>query len=150
MGTYRTKPEEVEAVQFTGDASQPFAERTPAWVWSALTQGVLRFHTLGMTIEYSGLSEHVGPNDWLVMSADGIIRACEDKVFKQYYTSYRIRRTKAEIDAERKAEEEAAKPEVDAAALLATAASATATITDADVAEMEKALEAAFPELNVA
>lgn len=145
MGTYRTKPEEVEAVQFTGDGTQPFAERTPAWVWSALTQGVLKFHTLGMIIDYNGLSEHVGPNDWLVMSSDNVIRACEDKVFKQYYTPYRNRRTKAEIEAERKAEEEAAKQ-----GAVSVQGVATTAVTDADVAEMEKALEAAFPELNVA
>lgn len=141
MGTYRTKPEEVEAIQFTGDGTQPFVERTPAWVWSALTQGVLKFHALGMIIDYNGLSEHVSPNDWLVMNADGVIRACEDKVFRQYYTSYRNRRTKAEIEAERLAEA------ANVQTTVAPPAVAVTTATDADVEEMEKALAAAFPEV---
>lgn len=140
MGTYRTKPEEVEAIQYTGNPTEPFTERTPGWVWAAFSGAVLTFSAYGMTISYNGLSEHVSPNDWLVMSADGVIRACDDKVFRQYYTSYRNRRTKAEIDAERAAEAVAAKATVDAPALLSTA-------TDADVEEMEKALAAAFPEV---
>lgn len=101
MGNYRTKPEEVEAIQYSGSASKPFSETLPDWVWVALSTGVLRFTALGVNIEYNGLSENVMPNDWLVLSNDSVIRACEDKVFRQYYTPYRQRRTKAEIDAER-------------------------------------------------
>ncbi len=141
MGTYRTKPEEVEAIQFTGTPSEPFAERTPGWVWAAFSGGVLTFNAHGMVISYNGLSEHVSPNDWLVMSADGVIRACDDKVFRQYYTSYRNRRTKAEIEAERLAEAATVQTTVTAPAAAVT------TATDADVEEMEKALAAAFPEV---
>lgn len=141
MGTYRTKPEEVEAIQYTGNPTEPFAERTPGWVWAAFSGAVLTFSAYGMTISYNGLSEHVSPNDWLVMSSDNVIRACEDKVFRQYYTSYRNRRTKAEIDAERAAEAAAVQTTV------APPAVAVTTATDADVEEMEKALAAAFPEV---
>jgi hypothetical protein len=141
MGTYRTKPEEVEAIQYTGNPTEPFAERTPGWVWAAFSGAVLTFSAYGMTISYNGLSEHVSPNDWLVMSSDNVIRACEDKVFRQYYTSYRNRRTKAEIDAERAADAAAVQTTVTAPAAAVT------TATDADVEEMEKALAAAFPEV---
>lgn len=107
MGIYRTKPEEVEAIQYTGSTTKPFNENTPDWVWGALSYGTLKFTGLGLNIEYNGLVETVTPNDWLVMHNDGIIRACEDKVFVQYYTPYRVRRTKAEIEAEKKAAEAA-------------------------------------------
>lgn len=131
MGTYRTKPEEVEAIQYTGSTTSPFNERTPHWVWGAFSHGILKFAAHGMTIDYNGLSEHVSPNDWLVMSADGIIRACEDKVFQQYYTPYRIRRTKAEIEAEKAAEV------------------AAATGQPAEPDDLDRALNAAFPEGNI-
>lgn len=141
MGTYRTTPEEVEAIQYSGSTTKPFNETVPEWVWGAFSHGILRFTGLGINIDYNGLSENVMPNDWLVMSADGVIRACDDKVFRQYYTSYRNRRTKAEIEAERLAEAATVQTTVTAPAAAVT------TATDADVEEMEKALAAAFPEV---
>lgn len=97
MGLYRTKPEEVEAIQYTGGAAAPFSTPVPAWVWTGLSTGKLSFTAHGLEINYNGLTEMVGPEDWLVMSSDGVIRAAEDKVFRQYYLPFRKRRTKAEI-----------------------------------------------------
>lgn len=139
MGNYRTKPEEVEAIQYNGSASKPFSETLPDWVWVALSTGVLRFTALGVNIEYNGLSENVMPNDWLVLGSDGVIRACEDKVFTQYYTPYRIRRTKAEVEAERLAE-------AAAAAAFSATHEATAAVNVAGADELDRAMAAAFPE----
>jgi hypothetical protein len=115
MGTYRTKPEEVEAIQYTGSTTKPFDETVPDWVWGAFSYGTLKFTGLGINIEYNGLSENVMPGDWLVVGSDKIIRACDNKVFQQYYTSFRIRRTKAEVEAMR-AEAEAARIAAETAA----------------------------------
>jgi hypothetical protein len=97
MGTYRTKPEEVEALQYTGEPGAPFSSPTPAWVWQSLASGNLTFSGFGMTIAYNGMTEDVTPGDWLVLHSDGIIRACSDKSFQTYYTPFRTRRSKAEI-----------------------------------------------------
>ena len=140
MGNYRTKPEEVEAIQYSGSASKPFSETLPDWVWVALSTGVLRFTALGVNIEYNGLSENVMPNDWLVLGSDGVIRACEDKVFTQYYTPYRIRRTKDEVEAERLAE-------AAAAAAFSATHEATAAVNVAGTDELDRAMAAAFPEV---
>ena len=101
MGMYRTKPEEVEAIQYTGSTTAPFGEFVPHWVWNAFSHGILSFNAHGIEIKYNGLTEMVGPSDWLVLPGDGIIRAAEDKVFVQYYVPFRKRRTKAEIEAEK-------------------------------------------------
>ena len=143
MGTYRTTPEEVEAIQYSGSTTKPFNETVPEWVWGAFSHGILRFTGLGINIEYNGLHENVMPNDWLVMGSDSVIRACEDKVFRQYYTPYRQRRTKAEIDAERVAEAAAAAA---AAAAEAAAAEAAAAVNVAGADELDRAMAAAFPE----
>jgi hypothetical protein len=145
MGTYRTTPEEVEAIQYTGSTTKPFNETVPDWVWGAFSYGTLKFTGLGINIEYNGLSENVMPNDWLVMGIDSVIRACDDKVFTQYYTPYRQRRTKAEIEAERLAEAAAAAAFTSIHTTVAAPA-AVATTTEDDVEEMERALAAAFPE----
>lgn len=91
MGLYRTKPEEVEAIQYTGSMSEPFDGVVPAWIWAHISTGSLTFTAHGIQISYSGLTELVAPDDWLVLHNDGIIRACEDKVFKQYYSPARKR-----------------------------------------------------------
>ena len=98
MGLYRTKPEEVEAVQFTGIMTQPFEGVVPAWAWAGISNGTLRFTGMGVEISYNGLTELVVSGDWLVLHNDGIIRACDDKVFKQYYTPARKRLAKGEIE----------------------------------------------------
>jgi hypothetical protein len=103
MGTYKTKPEEVEAIQYTGDPKGPFSGQVPAWVWTGMQDGTLMFNTLGVEIRYNGLSEQVIPGDWLVRDPDGVVRACDDKTFTQYYVPYKMRRTKAEVEAERAA-----------------------------------------------
>lgn len=143
MGTYRTTPEEVEAIQYSGSTTKPFNETVPEWVWGAFSHGILRFTGLGINIEYNGLHENVMPNDWLVMGSDGVIRACEDKVFRQYYTPYRQRRTKAEIEAERVSIEA---ERVAEAVLLAAAADAVAAVNVAGADELDRAMAAAFPE----
>jgi hypothetical protein len=99
MGIYRTKPEEIEAVQFSGGNDSPFVGSIPAWVWSSFSRGNLSFTAHGMRIEYNGLTEDVAPGDWLVLHSDGIIRTCSHKVFQRHYTPFRKRRSKAEIDA---------------------------------------------------
>lgn len=142
MGTYRTTPEEVEAIQYTGSTTKPFNETVPDWVWVAFSHGTLKFTGLGINIEYNGLHENVMPNDWLVLSNDSVIRACEDKVFRQYYTPYRQRRTKAEIEAERVSIE----AERVAEAVLLAAASDAAGVDVAGADELDRAMSAAFPE----
>lgn len=92
MALYRTKPEEVEAIQYTGSMTQPFEENIPAWVWGAMSVGTLTFRGHGLEINYNGLTEQVLPNDWLVLHNDGIIRCCNDGVFKMYYTPARKRK----------------------------------------------------------
>jgi hypothetical protein len=91
MGLYRTKPEEVEAIRYTGNTMTPFDGDVPQWVWAGLGTGVLKFSAHGLEITYSGMSETVLANDWMVMHNDGIIRACEDKVFKTHYVRARKR-----------------------------------------------------------
>jgi hypothetical protein len=98
MGLYRTKPEEVEAIQYTGSMTQPFDGVVPAWVWGGISTGTLRFTGMGVEISYNGLTELAVSGDWLVLHNDGIIRACEDKVFKQYYTPARKRLAKGEAE----------------------------------------------------
>lgn len=92
MGLYRTKPEEVEAIQYTGSMANPFDGHVPAWVWSHISTGNITFVPHGIQIYYNGMTEMILSNDWLVLHNDGIIRACEDKVFKQYYTPARKRK----------------------------------------------------------
>ncbi len=91
MALYRTKPEEVEAIQYTGNLSSPFDGAVPQWVWESLGSGNLKFNAHGVEIAYNGMSEDVLPTDWMVMSSDGVIRACSDKVFKTYYVRARKR-----------------------------------------------------------
>jgi hypothetical protein len=91
MGLYRTKPEEVEAIQYTGVASAPFASEVPQWVWTAMGSGNLRFTSHGLEIIYAGMTENVLPGDWMVMHNDDIIRVCGDKVFKTFYVRARKR-----------------------------------------------------------
>lgn len=91
MALYRTKPEEVEAIRYTGDIKVPFDGDVPEWVWAGLGSGILKFSTHGLEITYAGMTENVLTNDWMVMHNDGIIRACEDKVFKRYYVRARKR-----------------------------------------------------------
>lgn len=90
MALYRTKPETVEATQFTGNTNDPFSGGAPQWVWSALGSGKLRFTPHGIEIVYAGMMENVSPTDWIVLHNDGIIRACDDKVFRAYYTRSRL------------------------------------------------------------
>lgn len=92
MGLYRTKPEEVEAIQYTGSATHPFDGIVPAWVWDGISRGTLRFTGMGVEISYNGLTEMVVPGDWMVLHNDHIIRACDDKTFRQYYTPARKRK----------------------------------------------------------
>ena len=146
MGTYRTTPEEVEAIQYSGSTTKPFNETVPDWVWGAFSYGTLKFTGLGINIEYNGLHENVMPNDWLVMGSDSVIRACEDKVFRQYYTPYRQRRTKAEIEAERVADAAAAEAAAVASSARAAAADAVAAVNVAGADELDRAMAAAFPE----
>lgn len=143
MGNYRTKPEEVEAIQYSGSTTKPFNETVPEWVWGAFSYGTLKFTGLGINIEYNGLSETVLPNDWLVLGSDNVIRACDDKVFTQYYTPYRIRRSRADIEAERLAEVMAA---AFSATHEATAGGAVAPVNVAGADELDRAMAAAFPE----
>lgn len=92
MGLYRTKPEEVEAIQYTGSTTQPFEGSVPAWVWGGMSYGTLRFTAMGIEISYNGLTELAVSGDWLVLHNDGIIRACDNKTFTQYYTPARKRK----------------------------------------------------------
>lgn len=105
MGTYRTKPEEVEAIQYTGDPASPFDGQVPSWVWTGMQEGCLRFNQYGIEIVYNGMSEQTVPGDWLVKDGSNIIRACDDKTFRQYYVPFRIRRAKAEMTEVRQQEE---------------------------------------------
>lgn len=89
MALYRTKPQKVEATQYTGDMNNPFGGDAPGWVWSALASGKLKFNVHGLDIHYSGIIESVLPTDWVVMNSDGIIQACADKIFRTYYTRSR-------------------------------------------------------------
>ena len=91
MGLYRTKPDEVEAIQYTGSLTAPFKEAVPQWVWGALAAGNLVFSNHGIEVRYNGLSEMAMPNDWLILPADGIIRVSDDKTFAQYYSPARKR-----------------------------------------------------------
>ena len=76
MGLYRTKPEEVEAIQYTGVANAPFAGEVPQWVWVAMGSGNVRFTSHGLEVNYAGMTEDVLPGDWMVMHNDDIIRVC--------------------------------------------------------------------------
>ena len=103
MATYRTIPEKVEAIQYTGVQATPFAGTAPSWVWTGISSDVLKFTAHGIEINYNGMSEDVLPGDWLVMHNDGIIRVCGDTTFKKFYT--RSRKLSGEADATQEAAE---------------------------------------------
>lgn len=85
MALYRTKPEEVEAIQYTGNISAPFSEQPPQWLWMAVAGGNVSIKPSHMVVQYNGMQEDVMPNDWLVLQSDGIIRACSEDVFSMFY-----------------------------------------------------------------
>lgn len=97
MGLYRTKPEEVEAIQYTGSITNPFEGKTPAWVWAHISLGTMKFTADGVQITYGDMSETAHPLDWLIMHNDGIVRLCDDATFKKYYTPARKRLAGEEV-----------------------------------------------------
>lgn len=101
MGLYRTKPEEVEAVQFKLDESPAFSNGNggpdlPSWLWNAITSGAdnggISFHE-----GYPYLKGRVGVNhdDWivnggrnepLVVLSEGDFKSRYSPVRKRLYT----------------------------------------------------------------
>lgn len=97
MGLYRTKPSEVEAVQFLGTDtadgvffSNGTAGPLPSWLWKSISLGAggLSFDAGNLFLCGNIL---VGAGEWLVIGSDGIIRVCADDVFKSFYTPARKR-----------------------------------------------------------
>jgi hypothetical protein len=97
MGLYRTKPSEVEAVQFLGTDttdgvffSNGTAGPLPSWLWKAIASGTGGLSFNAGRLFLSGDVE-VYRGEWLVTGGDGVIRVCADIVFKSFYTPARKR-----------------------------------------------------------
>lgn len=97
MGLYRTKPNEVEAIQFLGTDtidgvffSNGTAGPLPAWLWRAIASG-----PSGLSFDYGRLILNndvvVYTGEWLVVDGSGVMRVCADDVFKSFYTPARKR-----------------------------------------------------------
>lgn len=100
MGLYRTKPEEVEAVQFLGTQvtdgvyfSNGTSGPLPAWLWDAIARGDDNGGiSFSDRIPYldNGDTE-VMDGDWIVRGSDGVLRTCDEDDFKRIYTPARKR-----------------------------------------------------------
>lgn len=97
MGLYRTKPNEVEAVQFLGTDTADgvfFSNGTsgplPSWLWKAIAAGAggLSFDAGRLFLAGDVL---VTAGEWLVVDGAGVMRVCADDVFKVFYTPARKR-----------------------------------------------------------
>jgi hypothetical protein len=97
MGLYRTKPSEVEAVQFLGTDtadgvffSNGTAGPLPVWLWKAIASGAggLSFDAGRLFLSGDVL---VSTGEWLVIGSEGVIYVCADDVFKSFYTPARKR-----------------------------------------------------------
>lgn len=97
MGLYRTKPNEVEAVQFLGTDtpdgvffSNGTAGPLPAWLWKSIASG-----PSGLSFDFGRLFLNndvlVTAGEWLVVDGAGVMRRCADDVFKAFYTPARKR-----------------------------------------------------------
>jgi hypothetical protein len=97
MGLYRTKPNEVEAIQFLGTDtvdgvffSNGTAGPLPAWLWKSIASGAggLSFDAGRLFLAGDVL---VAAGEWIVVDGSGVMRVCADDVFKSFYTPARKR-----------------------------------------------------------
>jgi hypothetical protein len=98
MGLYRTKPSEVEAVQFLGTDTVDgvfFSNGTsgplPSWLWKSVATGAIGGLAFDAGRLFLAGDVEVNRGEWLVIGGDGVIRVCADDVFKSFYTPARKR-----------------------------------------------------------
>lgn len=78
MGRYRYKPNEIEAIQWTGHNLQEVAE---------FLGGRVEVSDLGAVIieVYGGMESHAEPYDWIIRTWDGRLEYLRPDVFKRLY-----------------------------------------------------------------
>lgn len=84
MGLYRTKPEEVEAVQYKGGI-KPFGNAQPDWVWSAMATGHVIMSEGRVFVRDGVEQEQLSEGDWLIMAADGDLHVSDNETFMERF-----------------------------------------------------------------
>lgn len=75
---YRKKPEEIEAIQFTGENSRDIAIFTESRISSFFGSDNLTIHAIsGVMLIYK--------NNWLIKRVNGILEFCDDDEFNEIY-----------------------------------------------------------------
>lgn len=84
MGLYRTKPEEVEAIQYTGGI-KPFGNNPPEWFWAGMSAGQLAIENGEMFLVAGSQREKLEATDWLILTQSNVLRVSDDNTFKNYF-----------------------------------------------------------------
>lgn len=88
MGLYRTKPEEVEAIQYSGGV-KPFGNNPPDWFWMSMSSGRLAIEAGDMYLVDGDQREKMNVGDWLILTNMGALRVSDDETFKNYFVATR-------------------------------------------------------------
>lgn len=81
MSTFRKKPVEIEAMQFTGHNY----DRIASWMGDAATTMTSPGGTLDLHIETLEGTLHVSPDDWVIRGVQGEFYPCKPDIFEQTY-----------------------------------------------------------------
>lgn len=89
MGLYRTIPQDVEAVQFTGMKDEEpilkeMGSSIPSWLWRGITKGMVKFDTIGVKVGNTVLKE----GDWIIFDG-AFIDAMSDEKFNSTFVPAR-------------------------------------------------------------
>lgn len=85
MAKYKTKPEYVDAFQWTGGPEQT---EDPDWIVDAIKNhvvAIVNHNGLLMSIVSGGNNSTARVGDWIVRDAQGNIRACKPDIFEATY-----------------------------------------------------------------
>ena len=81
MSTFRKKPVEIEAMQFTGHNY----DRIASWMGDAATTMTSPDGTLDLHIETLEGTLHVSPDDWVIRGVQGEFYPCKSDIFEATY-----------------------------------------------------------------
>lgn len=88
MGTYRKKPVQIEAFQWTGGPDQV---EDPTWIVEAIRKGDITFQrservnaTVMRICTLEGVMEAI-PGDWIIRGVKGEIYPCKPDIFEATY-----------------------------------------------------------------
>lgn len=84
MAKFRTKPFEIEAVQFTGDNEQELYGFC-GWEFAVLPEKFHGTHTAQVHVKHHNVWAMVKPGDWIVRGQDDEFYPCDPEIFEAKY-----------------------------------------------------------------